>query len=143
MTVEQAARVLGIKEESVRKRISRGKLRARKGEDGRLFVYLDGAKTARDESADESVTDGDALMSELRDRIADLREQVRAERQAHAEARRLLAAALERIPPQLEAPQESPISPDSPGPRDTPTDASEGPETPDTRSWWRRYFGFD
>jgi hypothetical protein len=36
-----------------------------------------------------------------------LREQLAAERQAHAEARRLLMAALERIPPQLEAPQKA------------------------------------
>jgi ferric-dicitrate binding protein FerR (iron transport regulator) len=53
-----------------------------------------------------------ALISEMRGRIEDLREQLQAERQAHAEARRLLAAALERIPPQLEAPE----SPESPGP---------------------------
>ncbi len=33
------------------------------------------------------------------------------ERQAHAEARRLLAAALERIPPQLEAPSEATLQP--------------------------------
>jgi hypothetical protein len=32
---------------------------------------------------------------------------VQLEHQAHAEARRLLAAALERIPPQLEAPSEA------------------------------------
>jgi hypothetical protein len=39
--------------------------------------------------------------------IATLREQLQAERQAHAEARRLLAAALERIPA-IEAPAETP-----------------------------------
>lgn len=36
-----------------------------------------------------------------------MREQLEAERQAHSEARGLLMAALERIPPQLEAPQEA------------------------------------
>jgi len=39
--------------------------------------------------------------------IDTLREQLEAEREAHAEARRLLMAALERIPPQLEAPHEA------------------------------------
>ena len=38
--------------------------------------------------------------------IATLREQLQAERQAHSEARRLLAAAMERIPA-IEAPQET------------------------------------
>jgi hypothetical protein len=45
-----------------------------------------------------------ALISEMHARIEDLRTQLEAERQAHSEAGRLLAAALERIPPQLEAP---------------------------------------
>jgi hypothetical protein len=48
-----------------------------------------------------------------------LREQLEAERQAHAEARRLLAAALERIPPAIDATREARQSPEtveSPGP---------------------------
>jgi len=49
VTVEQAARILGIKEESVRKRISRGKLRADKHEDGRLLVYVNRRGTVRDD----------------------------------------------------------------------------------------------
>src|SRR5215204_7054853 len=55
------------------------------------------------------------------------------------ETRRLLAAALERIPPQLEAPETPPESsvaseagPNTPGPPETPTE---------TRPWWRRVFG--
>ena len=73
-----------------------------------------------------------------------LREQLEAERQAHAEARRLLAAALERIPA-IEAPQEPRESPE------TVTEASPGPEPSEAReeaqgaaqphSWWRRVFG--
>ena len=46
-------------------------------------------------------------------------EQLEAERQAHSEARRLLMAALERIPPQLEAPSE---------PRESPQTVEEEPE---------------
>jgi hypothetical protein len=72
-----------------------------------------------------------------------LEEQLRQEREAHAEARRLLAAALERIPPQLEAPT-APAEPrESP---ETPPDA--GPNTeafPETgrerRGFWSRLFG--
>jgi Ni,Fe-hydrogenase III large subunit len=40
-------------------------------------------------------------------------EQLEAEPQAHAEAERLLMAALERIPPQLEAPPEARESPET------------------------------
>ena len=72
-------------------------------------------------------------------------EQLEAERQAHSEARRLLMAALERIPPQLEAPSE---------PRESPQTVEEEPERAHTapadygrvsgavqRPWWRRVFG--
>jgi predicted nucleic acid-binding Zn-ribbon protein len=55
--------------------------------------------------------------------IQTLREQLEAERQAHAEARRLLAAALERIPPAIEAPRdarESPLSADEESDRPSP-----------------------
>ena len=67
-------------------------------------------------------------------------------RRTVAEARRLLAAALERIPPQLEAPQEPPGGPQSAGegadraeePRSSTGGAQEGAEP---RCWWRRVFG--
>jgi hypothetical protein len=66
------------------------------------------ADTTADKWADKSATgERAALISELRAHNDTLREQLEAERQGHAEARRLLADALERIPPQLEAPQEA------------------------------------
>jgi hypothetical protein len=75
-------------------------------------------------------SDGAALISAKDETIATLRDQLEAERQAHAEARRLLMAALERIPPQLEAPE----STESPGP--TPTDTPEEPQAQTSRRWW-------
>ena len=48
VTVEQAAHILGIKEESLRKHVSRRKLRSDKDEDGRLLVYVDGTGTVRE-----------------------------------------------------------------------------------------------
>jgi hypothetical protein len=109
LTLRQAAARLGVSESAVRKRVERGTLRSDKGPDGRRYVYLDtGVDTVADEGADTSATgERDALISELRAHNDTLREQLEAERQGHAEARRLLAAALERIPPQLEAPQEA------------------------------------
>jgi hypothetical protein len=109
LTLRQAAARLGVSESAIRKRVERRTLRSDKGPDGRRYVYLDtGADTMADEGADTSATgERGALISELRAHNDTLREQLEAERQAHAEARRLLAAALERIPPQLEAPQET------------------------------------
>jgi chromosome segregation ATPase len=63
-----------------------------------------------------------ALISAKDETISTLREQLQAERQAHAEARRLLAAALERIPA-IEAPQEPPED------AETVEDAPEGAES--------------
>ncbi len=107
--------------------------------------------TPRDVKRDVADTPGgiphphpDALTSELRDRLRYVEEQLVAERQAHAEARRLLMAALERIPPQIEAPQEASEAaetgekePERAGPRSGAGEAQEGPRRP----WWRRVFG--
>src|SRR5215217_6890947 len=78
----------------------------------------------------------DALISEMRERISSLERQLEAERQANSEHRRLLAAALERIPPQLE-PSESPESEPSPAPTDTPVEDAREPQTETSRPWWR------
>src|SRR5215218_2684409 len=106
LTLRQAAAALGVSESAIRKRVERGTLRSDKGADGRRYVYVDTvADNVADEGEDTSATrEHDALISELRAHNDTLREQLEAERQAHAEARRLLMAALERIPPQIEAP---------------------------------------
>jgi hypothetical protein len=130
---------LGVSTEAVRGRIRRGTIRyERVG--GRVYVVLDDRPTA------EHTTDQPTDHTE--ELIATLREQLELERQAHAEARRLLAAALERIPA-IEAPQESsqesPETADSPGPRESPlTDEERAQKPPQPRSgtpWWRRMFG--
>jgi hypothetical protein len=85
--------------------------------------------------------------SRLEDRtaelIATLREQLQAERQAHAEARRLLAAALERIPA-IEAPQEASETSETveeEPERAEPNSATGGDQEGARRPWWRRWFG--
>ncbi len=142
MTIQEAARRLGVSEGSVRKRVKRGTLEHEKDEDGRVYVYLD---AGMDEGIDEGLSpERDALISAKDETIAALRDQLEAERQAHAEARRLLMAALERIPPAIEAPREP-----SGGPQTT-AEAAEGSEHPQAntgaqegaqRSWWRRWLG--
>jgi hypothetical protein len=172
VTLRQAAARLGVSESAIRKRVERGTLRSDKGADGRRYVYLDTrADTVADEVADVSAShERDELISELRAHNETLRDQLEVERQAHAEARRLLFAALERIPPAIEPPrseapsaqaEDAPESPVSPGPTPTPaptgveremvTEMPMGPtpsesseaaqEGSEHRSWWQRWFG--
>ncbi len=116
VTVAKAAGELGISQDAVRMRVKRGTLDATK-EGRQLFVLLDSAG-----SGDQSQHDSAALISELRAHNETLREQLVSERQAHAEARRIIAGLVERLPPALEA-RESPVS---------PAEASEGTESPRT-----------
>jgi len=127
--LRDAADVLGLTVDAVRKRVKRKKLEAEKGPDGRLYVFLD-----TDQESVSPRSDTDRLISTLE-------EQLRLEREAHAESRRLLAAALERIP-QLEAPSEPPESPESSSKPRPSTAGPPEPETPaEVRPWWRRWFG--
>jgi hypothetical protein len=109
VTVEQAAHILGIKEESVRKRVSRGKLRADKDPEVRLLVYVDSPGTVRDEYADQSVTDRDELLASKDRIIAILENQLSEEREARRRADTIIAqlsqanAALAARVPELEA----------------------------------------
>jgi excisionase family DNA binding protein len=132
LTVAEAAERLGVSKEAVRKRIHRGTLDSDKDPDGTVRVYVPPSTTP-------SSTGRDELVDELRDRLHYVEGQLEAERQSHSEARRLLAAALERIPPQLEAPTERPGSPE------TATEEVEphpgGGQEGAQRPWWRRVFG--
>ena len=94
LAAREAAEALGISVDAVRMRVRRGTLEAEHDANGRLHVWVD---------TDEPQPDSSALTSELRDRLRYVEEQLEAERQAHAESRRLLMAALERIPA-IEAP---------------------------------------
>jgi hypothetical protein len=137
-TVAEAAEILGISAEAVRGRIRRGTLPVER-DGGTVYVLLEGddhARTTTDQprtTADQPGDRTDLLIAELQDRVRSLEE-------ANRENRRLLAAALERIPPQLEAPLESAESPETAtdGEADPrPGGVQEGAQRP----WWRRWFG--
>src|ERR671920_1453387 len=112
VTVAEASEILGITVEAVRGRIKRGTLDHER-DSGTVYILVDADQSADrprpddDQTTDRLQSDSAALISAKDETIATLRDQLEAERQAHAEARRLLMAALERIPPQLEAPQEA------------------------------------
>ena len=122
-----AAEVLGTSVDAVRKRIARGTLESEKV-DGKVYVWLD-------DGAPQSNTD--ALISSKDETIAVLREQLEAERQAHAEARRIIAGLVERVPA-LEAPASPEPPSESPANTAAPPEAQEPAEP---RPWWRRWLG--
>jgi hypothetical protein len=75
LTIQEAARRLGVSEGAGRKRVSRGTLKHHKDEDGRVYVYLDdGVDGGVDEGVDPN---SNALISQLRDEVAYLRDENR------------------------------------------------------------------
>ena len=146
-TVAQAADMLAITTGAVRNRLSRGTLPKVK-EGGTVYVLLP-ADMSRDTKRDTSDTpsgmphgESEALTSELRSRLRYVEEQLESERQAHAEARRIIAGLVERIPPAIEAPPEPPVASESaPGEVADRGHAPEERERTATRPWWRRVFG--
>jgi hypothetical protein len=81
-----------------------------------VYVLFDADRTQSDtdRTNDRSRSASYALISEMRAHNEFLREQLQAERDAHAETRRLLAGTLERIPSQLEAAPDARQSPGTP-----------------------------
>jgi len=139
VTVAEAAQHLGITKEAVRKRISRGTLRSDKDTDGTVRVYIPASSTA--EAGYQPISANDALISARDETIAALRDQLEAERQANSEHRRLLAAALERIPQAIEAAETVEEAPEGSGSHPGTDEPQEGVLPPQERSWWRRMFG--
>jgi predicted transcriptional regulator len=88
LSVAEAAELLGISTEAVRMRIKRGQLDCEK-QRGRVFVWLDS-----EQLDGQTEYQPRALKSEMHRRRGDLQEELEAERQAHAQTRRLLMLAL-------------------------------------------------
>jgi|SRR5829696_1360331 len=132
LTVAQAADQLGISVDAMRARVKRGTV-ATEREGGRVYVLLDIAQDAAQDAA--GAGESNALISQLRDEVAYLRDENRRKDE-------LLAAALSRIPPAIEAPSEARGSPETveeepeaaPPPRSDAPGAQEGARRP----WWRR-----
>jgi excisionase family DNA binding protein len=75
ITVQEAARRLGVSEGAVRKRVARGTLEHDKDESGRVYVYLpDGVDGVQDEGVDPN---SNALISHLEEEISYLRDENR------------------------------------------------------------------
>jgi excisionase family DNA binding protein len=127
VTVQEAARLLGISEGAIRARIHRGTLETER-DSGTVYVRLNADDTANER------TEQTELVQTLREYNAALERQLNAEREASAELRRIVAGLVQRIP-ELEAPSEPRESPETATEKvDSPTPEERGP-------WWRRIIG--
>jgi hypothetical protein len=121
--VAEAAKRLGKTVDAVRSLARRGKLKARRGNDGKLLIMLapgDEAATVADEMADGH----DEARAVLRDQLEDMRDQIEHWRRSSEEARVAQARAEERAEAQRELVAELHKLLD---------DAR--------RPWWRRWMG--
>jgi hypothetical protein len=138
VTVQEAARQLGITESAVRKRVQRGILRHDKEPDGRLYVYLDTQDIDRDEIRDSSY---DMLVRRLENENEFLRREL--ERKDAillnmTEAMKALSPPSQETPPdERESPQTAQEEPERAEPRPATGGAQEGVQRP----WWRRLIG--
>jgi len=129
--LREAAELLGLSTEAVRKRASRGSIRSER-HDGRVVVWVDEDRTGAghdDGLVDELRRQNDYLRSQLDIRTDELREH-----------RRLLAGLIERVP-ELEAPDRArdvhESVPEDVGGGAVPGEREKGSERP----WWRKMFG--
>jgi hypothetical protein len=155
MTVAGAARILGIKEESVRKRVRRGRMRSEKGVDGRLYVYVDYTNAVWDGNGDKAQgpyldrsqgqpSDAAREIMEAKDEtIRILQHQLEEERRARRRADTIIAqltqlnvALTTRVPGFGDPPIEPP---DTEG--NAVATAEGAPMTAERGSWWRKRLG--
>ena len=130
----EAAALLGVSKDAVRMRVKRGTLPSEKGEDGRVYVWVND-----NPDADPNTVHPETHVEAWRELIDELRDRVRSLEESNRENRRIIAALTQRIP-ELEAPassegRESPVPPSEGAP-----DTTETPE-PERRSWWQRVWG--
>ncbi len=141
--LSEAAALLGVSKDAVRMRVKRGTLRSEKGEDGRVYVWVNvnpdgGPNSVRPQAEVDPYRE---LIDELHDRVRSLEE-------ANRENRRIIAALTSRIP-EIEPPRETSsevpearVTPSDPVHREEPFTSEERPqEAAQPRSWWRRMFG--
>jgi len=145
--VAEASEVLGVTVEAVRGRIKRGTLEHER-DSGTVYVLLHadqmptGPRPGVDQPTDRLQSDSSALISAKDETITTLREQLQAERQAHAEARRIIAGLVERIPPAIEAPREAREAPETVAEESERAEhysAARGTQEATRRPWWRRW----
>ncbi len=114
LTIQDAARRLGVSEGAVRKRVARGTLEHDKGDDGRVYVYLDtGVDGGVDGGQDEGVDpNSSALISHLEEEISYLRDENRRKDEIIMQ-QAMTMRALTSAPEEPEAPVEESRTPET------------------------------
>ena len=167
VTVQEAARRLGVKDDAIRKRMQRGSIEHEKDPDGRVFVYLDsthdassdtykdtprypsydGANGAAQDEAYDATQDKAyvELVEVLRSELEDWKQVVATRDEELRRKDHIIAALTERIP-ELEPPastEQRDVPEPAPAPRagaETPSDAESSQEPTQRRSWLSRFF---
>jgi excisionase family DNA binding protein len=138
VTVQEAAKRLGVTDSAVRKRVERGTLPHDKEDDGRVYVYLDTQDRERDEVRDSSY---DMLVRRLENENEFLRREL--ERKDTillnmTEAMKALNPPTQEAAPEArESPQTVEEEPERAEPRPATVESQEAVQRP----WWRRMFG--
>ena len=128
-----AATLLGVSQDAIRKRVARSSIEHDKDADGRVFVYLDPSETRQ--AADQGASK--TALNIMQEQVEYLRRQLEVWQEEARRKDHIIAALTERIP-ELEAPR-------SQGDENGPSTSSSGEErvedAPDEqkRSWWRRF----
>ena len=158
-TVIEAAKVLGVGTDAVRKRVARGTMEHERVDDT-VYVWLEDthANGTTGRHDDGTTGDGAGLLDAYRDQldaykdqVGYLRSQLDQERRANDENRRLLAALIQRVP-ELEAGANPPTASEAheDDAEEPANGAASGTRSPaggaeaqngSERSWWRRVFG--
>jgi predicted transcriptional regulator len=148
VTVPEAAKLLGITQSAVHKRIARDQIAWEKTKDGRVYVFLDSAEIVRDIVNDRSMDESkDALIAGLRDQIGAykdqveyLREELSRRSEEHAEESRrkdtIIMTMAQRIP-ELEPASEPGESSESASKEEQRGGGDEGGPKAEARPWWR------
>lgn len=110
-TVHEAALLLGLSVDAVRKRAERGRLKREKAPDGTVHILLEmdepaGQEASQRAATEETATRQTALVESLQDQIEYLRRELDVRNEELLRKDHLLAAALERMP-ELEASEEA------------------------------------
>lgn len=150
VTVQEASDRLDASVDAVRQRIKRGKLERAEADDptdSRVYVWLDLDQTEsrRKVEVEDDPTNGNGgpLVESLQAQIGHLLRELEIRNEELRRKDHLLAAAIERIPPQLEAPKPQNGSSAAAEATDgsEPWSATGGAQEPTQPPWWRRVFG--
>jgi len=158
-TVIEAAKVLGVGTDAVRKRVARGTMEHERVDDT-VYVWLDDGHDNGTTERRDGGTNGDGArlldayrdqLDAYKDQVGYLRSQLDQERRANDENRRLLAALIQRVPELEAGASPSAASEAHEDDAQEPTNGAGGPahtasdvaaqNGSERVSWWRRVFG--